>query len=228
MPKTPMTPEERKARKAKNDRQYRLKNAAKIAHRQADWAKKNETRLKVKRHNDYVADRERRLAKEKEKYAANPAPKRAQSTAWRMAHPEWKKQNDKRYVENNREKVRENQARWRAEHQDELAAYRAAHPEQPRANAKRHRALTRGASHSDLSHEQWLEIQVAQDHCCAHCHKRCKGRLTQDHITPVTKGGPHTLHNVIAVCRNCNSKKGTKPSPVFVQPLLLTVAPSKP
>lgn len=106
-------------------------------------------------------------------------------------------------------------------------AYRLAHPEIGAAHTHRRRAQKRQAPFNDLTAAQWLEIQIAQDHRCHYCGKRCKGRLSQDHITPLSKGGSHTLHNVIGACYTCNSKKHTGPPPVPVQPLLLTIAPAR-
>lgn len=101
------------------------------------------------------------------------------------------------------------------------------HREATRAQGRRRRALKKRAPVNDLTHDQWLEIQAAQDHRCYYCGKRRKGKLTQDHIVPLSKGGSHTVQNVIAACHSCNSRKGTRKPPIPVQPLLLTVAPAK-
>lgn len=95
------------------------------------------------------------------------------------------------------------------------------------AQDRRRRAARAGAPVNDLTHDQWLEIQAAQNYRCYYCGKQRKGKLTQDHIQPLSEGGSHTLHNVIGACRSCNSSKGTKKPPIPVQPLLLTVAPAK-
>lgn len=137
--------------------------------------------------------------------------------AWNKAHPE---------------KTRQATAKWRETHPDKVEAYkpialeqskawRKAHPEYARAAVKRRRARKRAVPRADLTHTQWVMIQEAQDHCCAYCGKRCKGHLTQDHITPLSQGGAHTLHNVVGACRSCNSRKHTGPPLTAVQPLLL-------
>jgi 5-methylcytosine-specific restriction endonuclease McrA len=70
-------------------------------------------------------------------------------------------------------------------------------------------------------------MQEHYDHCCAYCGTRAKGHLTQDHLTPLSAGGSHTVSNVIPACRSCNSRKGTGAPLQPVQPLLLTVAPAR-
>ena len=87
-------------------------------------------------------------------------------------------------------------------------------------NAKR-RAARNGAAVRDFTAEQWRYLQEHFSHCCAYCGKKSSGGLTQDHITPLSKGGDHTLSNIVPSCRSCNSAKNTNPPIVPVQPLLL-------
>jgi 5-methylcytosine-specific restriction endonuclease McrA len=107
------------------------------------------------------------------------------------------------------------------------ARWRAAHPEEVRAQQAAKRARKRNAPINDLTADQWLELQAAHDHRCAYCGQRTNGHLTQDHIQPLSKGGPHTLTNIVPACQSCNSRKNTGPPPVPVQPLLLTLAPPR-
>jgi 5-methylcytosine-specific restriction endonuclease McrA len=80
---------------------------------------------------------------------------------------------------------------------------------------------------NDLSVAQWREIKVAYGHRCVYCGRKMQ-HLTQDHITPLSKGGSHTAPNVVPACLSCNSKKRARAPLVPVQPLLLTIAPCAP
>lgn len=100
-------------------------------------------------------------------------------------------------------------------------AYRKTHQQTILANNARRRARKAAAPCNDFTAAQWLMIQATQNHRCAYCGKRCKGRLTQDHILALSKGGAHTLQNIIGACGSCNSRKRTGPPLVPVQPLLL-------
>jgi 5-methylcytosine-specific restriction endonuclease McrA len=89
--------------------------------------------------------------------------------------------------------------------------------------------LATGEGHDLTPAQEALVIDLANGVCaycprykpdCQAC-KRHRHKLTVDHITPVTKGGKNTLHNLVACCGSCNSKKHTSPPPVPVQPLLL-------
>ena len=45
-------------------------------------------------------------------------------------------------------------------------------------------------------------------HICAYCGKQYDRRmLTNDHIVPRSRGGPHTWMNCVTACKRCNNKK---------------------
>lgn len=118
-------------------------------------------------------------------------------------------------------------AKNQAKLQEKQRVYQQTHPAIIQVNNSRRRARKIGTALNTLTHAEWISIQEAQDHRCAYCGKRYKGRLTQDHITPLSQGGLHTLHNVIGACRSCNSKKYIGPPLNPVQPLLLALVPNK-
>lgn len=68
------------------------------------------------------------------------------------------------------------------------------------------RALKRG-SKSRLKPKQWLMKVKEYDNRCAYCGAQ-SDKLTQDHIIPLSKGGHHTLANVVPACWSCNRLKG--------------------
>lgn len=78
---------------------------------------------------------------------------------------------------------------------------------------------------NDLSTEQVLAMREAFNFCCQYCHELLgEGRYSVDHITPISLGGPNTLHNVVLACTRCNAKKHRDKAPCLVQPLLSTTA----
>jgi len=57
----------------------------------------------------------------------------------------------------------------------------------------------------DFTNKQWNECKKYFKFCCAYCGRKLK--LEQDHLIPVTKGGPYTKTNILPVCRSCNNSK---------------------
>lgn len=59
-----------------------------------------------------------------------------------------------------------------------------------------------------LTREQWHYACDWFDSCCAYCGAEA-GRvfLTEDHLVPISKGGPRTALNILPCCWSCNSSK---------------------
>ena len=155
------------------------------------------------------------------KYAENKEEILRKHAQYRITHPEQRRNH---YITHREEQI-EKARQWAKEHPEQvLATVRARHKEHPeihRAQTKRRRARKANAAINDFTHTQWFALQEAFNHRCAYCGKRAKGHLTQDHITPLSKGGNHTLSNIVPACRSCNGRKFTGPPPTPVQPFLL-------
>lgn len=59
------------------------------------------------------------------------------------------------------------------------------------------------------SGKEWLALVASYNNTCACC-KQKGGKLTKDHIIPITKGGHHGISNLQPLCHRCNVKKFTK------------------
>jgi 5-methylcytosine-specific restriction endonuclease McrA len=94
----------------------------------------------------------------------------------------------------------------------------AANPVLAYAKKLRRRLRLAGVK-QDLTLEQWEGIKRAFGYRCAYC-GQC-GKLTMDHVTPISKGGDHTLSNVVPACSRCNSSKHAGPPLSVVQPMLI-------
>lgn len=96
--------------------------------------------------------------------------------------------------------------------------YCRANPDKSYAKKLRRKMRLAGVV-NDLTPLQWQGILRMFRYRCAYCGKG--GKLTQDHITPITKRGGHTASNVVPACQRCNSSKHAGPPPCIVQPVLL-------
>ena len=173
----------------------------------------------------HARNKTKKNAKSRAYYRKNKKVRNAKRKQWREEHSEHDKKYGVEYRKRTRVQQKIKNANYHAANSGEINARHAAaakaNPEPSRARAKKRRALKKGAAISNFTHAQWVEMQIAYDHRCYYCKKRAKGRLTQDHITPLSKGGNHTLHNIVPACSTCNSKKHIGPAPIPVQPLLL-------
>ena len=162
--------------------------------------KREQMRLASQRYNK--AHREERRAYAKAYYAAHPEEQRASDNAYRAAH---------------REELRASAKAYHAAHREARLtyhkAYMAANPDIARAGVAHRRALKLSVP-STLTTTQWKAIVVAYKGRCAYCGAKPK-KLTQDHVTPLSRGGHHTAENVVPSCWPCNSRKHTGPPPLI-------------
>jgi len=93
----------------------------------------------------------------------------------------------------------------------------AANPARARANAKlqeqRRRARIARVL-ATLTSQEWEAILEAAGRACIYCGSR--KQITQDHLTPIARGGNHTAENVAPACLSCNSSKGAKTAEEFL------------
>jgi 5-methylcytosine-specific restriction endonuclease McrA len=73
--------------------------------------------------------------------------------------------------------------------------------------ARRHYVLKKGATGSHTQAE-WEAIVAKQNGRCADC--GVTGRLTRDHVIPLSRGGSDFAFNIQGLCARCNSKKGAR------------------
>lgn len=76
-------------------------------------------------------------------------------------------------------------------------------------------AKSHGVLVNDLTSLEVLALLIKYRYRCIYC--GCKPRvLSIDHVTPMSQGGPNTLHNVVPSCLLCNQKKsnGAPKNPV--------------
>jgi 5-methylcytosine-specific restriction endonuclease McrA len=157
--------------------------------------------------------------------------------AWRLANVERIRERNREYNAVHRDRIREKAREYREIHAERIQEmkrqYREANPDKNRqwleANPEKAAAASRRAKHRRrsalanvrcaLTADQWRQVQAFYNHRCALCKKKAK--LTQDHIIPVSKGGEHTVSNILPLCKPCNSKKGVKDIAVTFQPHLL-------
>lgn len=124
----------------------------------------------------------------------------------------------------NKAKLEEAALRYRELHKDQIAAsgkrWRQSNPDKVVVKAARRRATKRNAPLNDFTAAEWTAMKKHYDYRCVYCGTKSK-KLTQDHIIPLSKGGSHTLSNIVPACFRCNTKKFTNDVPCPIQPLLL-------
>jgi 5-methylcytosine-specific restriction endonuclease McrA len=220
-----LTPEEALLRRRANSKRWREAHKGSESARHKAYNATHHAQHNAARQARRDANRQREQEKDRAYRAKNAEREKARHAANYQVNKTRKKVYAQAYYEANKEQIIAKTTQWskqnRPKRREMEKRYVERHPDVIKAKKHTDYARRSGAPIRDLTRQQWLDIQTAQDHCCAYCGKRAKGHLTQDHITPISSGGNHTLHNIIAACRNCNSRKGNRAILSPVQPLLL-------
>lgn len=88
--------------------------------------------------------------------------------------------------------------------------------EKGRTASKKHTVKRRSLKYRNtnfsimLTNEQWRELLGLFNFSCAYCGKDIHVDPTQDHVIPLSKGGLHSIDNIVPACRQCNSSKHDK------------------
>jgi len=83
-------------------------------------------------------------------------------------------------------------------------AYRAAHPEKSKLAKLRRRARKMDNSVFDVTNKELAKLYASP---CFYC-----GNPSQhiDHVVPLSRGGTHSIGNLVGACAGCNLGKGSK------------------
>lgn len=220
-----MTARQEQLREAQ--RRYRLKHPDRVRQAQKAWRIAHPEKTEERRARYMATHREevnaKRRAKGKDVRAKSKDYMR-QYLADYYADPRNKeimKQRGRDHYQKNKAIAIERQRLWREANPDGFRIWAAKNPDKTLANVVRRRARLAGAPINDFTGQQWITVQAFFDHRCVYCNRKFKGRLTQDHIVPLSKGGSHTASNIVPACKSCNCKKNVGPPLRPVQPMML-------
>lgn len=121
---------------------------------------------------------------------------------------------DKRYREENKNKISLRYQKWATENRKRLNEYNR---EWCRNNIERARLIGRASENAyrarkmnangNLTTQECADILSGQPFC-SYCGNN--DNLELDHINPLSKGGSNLADNIMVLCRSCNSSKGAK------------------
>lgn len=95
----------------------------------------------------------------------------------------------------------------RAKREADARAYRK-NPDTWKNGAMRRRARQQSAPIGHFTDRDWQAIIARQHGECFYCGERTT--LTKEHLTPLSRGGSHSVGNIVGACTHCNCQKRTK------------------
>jgi 5-methylcytosine-specific restriction endonuclease McrA len=181
-------------------RKWRSENKVRMAELQRQWRLRNPAKVRASAIRWRTENKEKFAAMKKAWRDANPDKVFAEKQRYRKRHADKIRLKNRRYQQQNRQKVRA----W-------LKKHRAKHPERVRDLGRiyrqNRRALMAGGK---LPTNLPQRLLVAQKHRCAYCPTDLrKSGYHLDHKTPLSRDGAHEEQNIQLTCPICNLSKFT-------------------
>lgn len=186
----------------KRGKEYRERNKDEIKERKKAYYQKNKDSITI-RFKKYYQDNLEAINQKKKEYSSK--------------NKDSRREYDKKYYEENKKAINDRHNEYHKEY----------YKENKEAIKKRHKeyfktgigmAIIKNSQHrrrtitkqGDVTTGQMILLQ--QDaKVCYWCNKSLKRAKTHiDHYVPISKGGEHTLSNLVVSCQKCNSTKHAK------------------
>jgi 5-methylcytosine-specific restriction endonuclease McrA len=191
--------------------------------------KQNPEKYKLQDQQDYIKNRSTRLVASKT-YRENNKEKcdSTRKTHYEANLEKFKEKNTKYYAEN-RDSILLQAKEYYNNNKEAKAAYKKAYNSTPEGrlriknNRYKYKAAITTSSDGTVTTKALQHLALLQEHACHYC--GCPINETEsathlDHFIPISKGGTHSITNVVWSCDTCNlSKNATIPSttnPVFM------------
>ena len=128
---------------------------------------------------------------------------------YRRKNPEKEREKWRKYQANNREATKAASLAWSRRNKEHLAEYNREYwlrnKERKRNKAMVYVARQRGATVRQVMVKELKRLYADPCMWCG-----TTENITLDHLIPLARGGEHSVGNLVAACRSCNSSKGNK------------------
>jgi hypothetical protein len=199
-------------RRSANERNYRQRHATEVKRRKRIYRETHAEEIRQKKQQRYQDNKEQIQEKDRAYYQANADRIKERVRSYGKANRTTVSEKNAMWAAKNPEKVRQSRRTWAKNN-----------PDKARARRRSLRAARLGAKENAFTGEQWRDMKAHYGHRCVYCGRKTVA-LTQDHILPLSKGGPHIAQNIVPACRSCNAKKGRNSPPIPVQPVLFLIS----
>lgn len=160
----------------------------------------------------YIENKDAALAQRKERFQNKREFESEQMRQWRLANLEKKRASDAAYYAANKEKFTAYALMWsranRASVNRRNAEYKKRNPQQVLDQSHRRRARKLGSAALIVASGDITRLKQRFGGMCAYCGS--SGKMTIDHVVPLSRGGTHAIGNLLPACQPCNFSKHTK------------------
>lgn len=177
-----LRPECRECHRASYKR-YVSENHDRVRELKAAYRKENRSKLRIAGRTYYLANKDKWLVYSRLQYERHPEEMRAKV----------------------RRQYRANIEQRRAYGRKQASEYARLYPEVSRNNAHRRRTRKRANGVFEIPKSFLKRLYKSS---CFYCGSRTK--ITADHVIPISRGGAHSMGNLVPACQICNFSKHNK------------------
>lgn len=196
-------------------KEYLALNKEKISSRNKLYRDNNQDKIIAWRR----ANKEVRSVLDKEYVKANKEKIRIQRKAYREVNKDLLRSIQKKYYSNNREYLLAQKREYHVINRDKILEDKRVYLQTPMGKAvdTNHRHKRRSQKKGgDVTGAQMLNL-ISASKSCFYCHCDLNGvKIHVDHFVPLSKGGLHSISNLVIACEPCNLRKGVKDPMVFM------------
>jgi 5-methylcytosine-specific restriction endonuclease McrA len=195
---------------------------------QQRYYQKHREEILAKRKAEYNPDKNKIYRLEnKEKIAAKNArwyeknkdtiiPKQVEYQRDRKKDPEYadmNRQARRNYYQTHKDEIKQYRDNYRTQNKEKMRL-------QERLRSRKRQALINQNS-SKVTLGEIKKLIKDSNNICFWCDKEVpEGKIHLDHIYPLSKGGTHTIDNIVIACATCNIKKNDKDPEIWVEQVL--------
>lgn len=191
--------------KSEKDKKYREENKTKIYQSKKEYREKNIDIIRIKK-KEYRNNNKEKISKRDKEY--------------REKNKEKIRENKKLYYEANKEYVLSKNKEYQKRNRVRLNKYLLEYSKTKIGSASklntRHKRRT-VIKNGDVTTQQLKELYSTVKNCYWCNIKLTKNNTHLDHFVPLSKGGLHTIDNLVLSCSCCNLKKSNKDPYQFAQ-----------
>ncbi len=182
---------------------YTDENRESINKKRREFRTNNLEHMQNQDKKKYIKFREQILEDRKKYFQENKETINNSKKQWYQKNREYLLKQKKEYSMLNKDKIKKYQKEWRKTPIAKACSKNSEH---------KRRAIEKKG---DITSKQLLELQQKSKNCYW-CNTSLKGKKIQiDHYTPLSKGGEHTLSNLVVSCDKCNLTKNAKDPIIF-------------
>jgi len=206
----------------KTNDEYRIKNSEKIKlHKKKNYEKNKEQIIK-KSKEYYYKNKEVIIERVKIYYSANKSKIKKSAKKYFKENMKLIQCRDRKRYRKNKKVVLERRKEYYSKNKEKITKYKKAYSQTEKGKAiSRNKTNKRRAKYKngDVTTDELLQL-YARVKKCYWCEKKLsKNKIHMDHYVPLSKGGLHTISNIVLSCPRCNLSKNAKDPHKFAQTL---------